>query len=156
MDNNNQNDNNNSQESKNSSEKGHNSGNDANNGRNNDNNGKNDSNDTGRRRYNNNSDRNNRNSNSRFNHNKKNDLIGTIEELGSHVFDCTSGASDLFEKTSRRLADYVGKEYGGAMRFVVENHKIRKVKYPLDLDENASVTEKLIYDAKVKEIVKKR
>ena len=93
-------------------------------------------------------------SNSRNNNNNRSK--GAIEEFGYHVYDCTGkGVSDLYERTTRKLADYVGKEYSGAMRYVIENLEKKQVIYPSDLALNATATEKLIYDAKIKEIVKR-
>ena len=66
-----------------------------------------------------------KNNNNRHRKNKKNQnkKTGDIEELGNHVFDCASGASELYERTSRKLADYIGREYGGDMRCVIETTK---------------------------------
>ena len=41
------------------------------------------------------------------------------------------------------------------MRYLIENHKNKKITIPADLPSTATATEKLVYDAKVKEIVKK-
>ena len=45
----------------------------------------------------------------------------------------------------RRIAGYVGKKYGGAYRYVIENHKDKTIKYPEDInDTTATRIEQLI------------
>ena len=74
---------------------------------------------------------NNKNNNNRYRGNKnQNKKSGDIEELGNHVHDCASGASEICERTSRKLADYIGREHGGDMRYVIENHKKKTMQKP--------------------------
>src|SRR5210317_172472 len=102
--------------------------------------------------HNNNNNLNNTNRGSGGNNNKG--KRGQIDELGSNVFDVDS--SDQFERTTRTLADYVGKKYGGAMRYVIENRKKKNIRYPADLPDNATRTETLIYEEEIKRVVIKK
>ena len=56
----------------------------------------------------------------------------------------------------RKIADYVGQKYGGAMRYAVENLKEKVVILPNDLEDTATKTEIMIYNEEVKEAVKER
>src|SRR5210317_1892748 len=101
---------------------------------------------------------NNNNRNNKFNNNaNKNNYKGKrgqIDELGNNVLDVCS--SDQFERTTKTLADYVGKKYGGAMRYVIENRKKKNIRYPADLPDNATRTETLIYEEEIKRVVIKK
>ena len=66
------------------------------------------------------------------------------------------GTAGLFERTSRKLADYVGKEFGGGVRYAVEYHEIKKIPDPDPLDRSPSSAARMIYNEKIKEIVKEK
>src|SRR5210317_1437948 len=42
------------------------------------------------------------------------------------------------------------------MRYVIENHKKKNIKYPADLPDNATQTETLIYEEEIKRVVIKK
>src|SRR5210317_518172 len=111
---------------------------------------------SGENNNNNRSNNNNRNNkyNNNFNKNNYKGKRGQIDELGNNFFDV--GSSDQFERTTRTLADYVGKKYGGSMRYVIENHKKKNIKYPADLPDNATRTETPIYEEEIKRVVIKK
>ena len=49
---------------------------------------------------------------------------GKCEDLKGHIYDCSDAKqSDLFTKTTKELAEYVGRTYkhGGDIRLAVEN-----------------------------------
>ena len=110
----------------------------------------------GNRNYNRNSkSNNNKNNNNRHRGNKnQNKKTGDIEELGNHVLNCASGASETHERTSRKLADYIGREHGGDMRYVVENHKKKTMPKPEQVDSPTEADE-LIFKAKCSNYVKR-
>ena len=88
---------------------------------------------------------------------KKKNVKGDIEELGENVFDLIGGGTaGLFERTSRKLADYVGKEYGGSIRYAVEYHEEKKIADPDPLGSNPSAAQRMIYNEEIKEIVKEK
>ena len=96
-----------------------------------------------------------KNNNNRYRGNEnQNKKTGDIEELGNHVFDCVSGASEIHERTSRKLADYIGREYGGDMRYVIENHKKKTIPKPEQVDSPTEADE-LIFKAKCSNYVKR-
>jgi hypothetical protein len=51
-------------------------------------------------------------------------VLGKTEELGEHVYKIgSSDQADTFVRTTEAIADYVGVNYGWAMRVLVKNRK---------------------------------
>ena len=46
--------------------------------------------------------------------------------------------SDKFDQTTRILADYVGKKYGGSARHVVKNNRNKIFNYPADINKTTA------------------
>ena len=136
------------------SETNNNNNNSSNNNNNtNSNNNKNKSNNN--RNYRNSKSNKSKNNNNRYRGNKnQNKKTGDIEELGNHVFDCVSGASEIYERTSRKLADYIGREHGGDMQHVIKNHK-KKVKPKIEQVDSPTEADELMFKAKYSDCVKR-
>ena len=66
---------------------------------------------------------------------------GKCEELHGHVYDCTdSRQSDQFTKTTKEVAEYIGRtyRYGGDARLAVEKLKKPVFDEPRDPPEDAN------------------
>jgi hypothetical protein len=60
----------------------------------------------------------------RPNRNDKNSLQGNIVELGNNVYQYgTRDQGDRFTRTTKVIANYVGREYSKEMRLLVKNQK---------------------------------
>ena len=70
------------------------------------------------------------------------------------MFDCVPGASETHERTSRKLADCIGREHGGDMRYVIENHKKKTMQKPEQVG-NPTEADELIFKAKCSNYVKR-
>ena len=58
--------------------------------------------------------------------------------------------SEQLDITTRRLADYMGKKYGGTSRNVIKNHTKKKMNHPEDIYEITTTrTEQLLQEANI-------
>ena len=83
---------------------------------------------------------------------------GKCDELKGHIYDCSDARqSDLFTKTTKEIAEYVGRtyKYGGDIRLVVENLQLVTFVEPDDPDANATRTQVRIWEKQVDEFVKR-
>jgi hypothetical protein len=77
---------------------------------------------------------------------------GKCDELKGHIFDCSDvRQADLFAKTCKEIAEYVGRnyKYGGDARLIVENLARPILPEPEDPPEKASATKKRIWEKQV-------
>ena len=82
---------------------------------------------------------------------------GDIDDLGDNIFDIVGGGTpSLFEKTSRKLAGYVGTKFGGSIRYAVENLQEKQVVLPPDLDDKASEAQKALRLEEIRDIAKEK
>ena len=84
---------------------------------------------------------------------------GGCEALKGHIYDCseTRHQSDLYVKTTKELADYVGSTFshGGDARYIIENLAMPIWTKPASLAVNADDVDKMIQKKEVEELKKK-
>ena len=83
---------------------------------------------------------------------------GKCADLKGHVYDCsTSKQADQFNKTTKEIAEYVGRTYtyGGDARLAIENLEIVEPPEPEDPPEGATATKRRIWEKRVDEYVKR-
>ena len=83
---------------------------------------------------------------------------GKCEALKGHVYDCSDARqADQFTKTTKEIAEYVGRTYdrGGDVRLVVENLELVTFTEPSDPPANATKTQERIWEKTVDQFVKK-
>ena len=83
---------------------------------------------------------------------------GKCADLKGHVYDCsTSKQADQFNKTTKEIAEYVGRTYtyGGDARLAIENLEIVEPPEPEDPPEGATETKRRIWEKHVDEYVKR-
>jgi hypothetical protein len=83
---------------------------------------------------------------------------GRCEELKGHIYDCSDAKqSDLFVKTTKEIALYVGRmyTYGGDIKIAIESLAMPTLKVPTDLAAGATKTKELIWKKKVEEYVRR-
>jgi hypothetical protein len=83
---------------------------------------------------------------------------GRCKELKGHIYNCSDARqSDLFTKTTKEIALYVGRTYtyGGDMKIAVESLAMPTLKVPTDPPATATKTEELIWKKKVEEYVRR-
>lgn len=69
---------------------------------------------------------------------------GKCSELKGHIYDCSdSRQSDQFTKTTKEIAEYVGRtyKYGGDIRVVVGNLEETTIDPPKDPPDDATKTQ---------------
>ena len=84
---------------------------------------------------------------------------GRCEDLKGHIYDCSDvRQSDIFAKTTKEVAGYVGRtyKYGSDVAVAVEKLAQPIIKIPEDLAKNASETEKYVWKKEVDEYVKQK
>ena len=84
---------------------------------------------------------------------------GKCDDLKGHIYDCSdSRQADQFTKTTREIAEYVGRtyKYGGDARVTVENLEKATIRMPDDLPEGANKTMERIWEKEVDEYVKRK
>jgi hypothetical protein len=84
---------------------------------------------------------------------------GKCDALKGHIYDCSdSRQADLYSKTTKEIAEYVGRTYtyGGDMRRAVERLEVPAFVMPEDPAEDATETEREIWKVEVKEFVHRR
>jgi hypothetical protein len=82
---------------------------------------------------------------------------GKCDELKGFIFNCSdSRQADLFVKTAREIAEYVGRSYryGGDTRLAVENLVMPVLDMPIDPPTEATKTKTRIWEKKVDKYVK--
>ncbi len=82
---------------------------------------------------------------------------GKCKELKGRVYDCSDARqSDLFTRTTKEVAEYVGRtyKYSGNIRLVVKNMALPTLLAPVDPLEGASQTEERIWEKNVDEFVR--
>jgi hypothetical protein len=89
---------------------------------------------------------------------KSNRFEGQCAQLRGYIFDCADARqSDMFIKTTKEIADYVGWSYkfGGDIRLVVEGRKLSEIEQPMNPPTKASRTQECIWEKLVDEYVKR-
>ena len=84
---------------------------------------------------------------------------GRCEEIKSHIYDCSDARqSDIFAKTTKEIAGYVGRtyKYGSDAGLAVERLTLRTLTMPTDPIASASDTEKYVWKKEVDEYVKQK
>lgn len=84
---------------------------------------------------------------------------GKCDDLKGHIYDCSdSRQADQFAKTTKEVAEYVGRtyKYGGDARLAVENLELPEMVMPQDPPEGATKTENRIWEKEVDEYVKRK
>ena len=77
---------------------------------------------------------------------------GKSTDLKGHIYDCSDARqSDQFIKTTREIAEYVGRayKYGGDARLAVETLTIPRIVTPPDPAEGASKGEERIWEKSI-------
>ena len=77
---------------------------------------------------------------------------GRCEQLKGHIFDCSdSRQSDMFTKTVKEIAEYVGRtyKYSGDIRLAVENLELPIAIEPDDPPADATRTQVRIWEKKL-------
>jgi len=83
---------------------------------------------------------------------------GRIDELKNNVYNYSSNRHDeLFATTTKEIANYVGRTFsmGGYMKSAIENLTMPTFAPPAEPGENPSMTEKRIWEEKIKLHVKR-
>ena len=82
---------------------------------------------------------------------------GKCADLKGHIYDCSDvRQSDQFTKTTKEIAEYVGRtyKYGGDTRLAVETLTVPTIPIPADPAEGANRSETRIWEKTVDEYVK--
>jgi hypothetical protein len=72
---------------------------------------------------------------------------GKCEDLKGHIFDCSdSRQADIYSKTVKEIAEYVGREYkfGNDVQLAIENLTVPTLTIPEDSATTATETQKYI------------
>ena len=83
---------------------------------------------------------------------------GRCEELKGHIYDCSDARqADMFVKTTKEIAEYVGRtyKYGSDARLAIDNMKRPKIQEPDDPKKDATATQKKIWEKRIDEYVKR-
>ena len=83
---------------------------------------------------------------------------GKCDDLKGYIYYCSDARqADLFAKTTKEIAEYVGRtyKYGGDIRLVVENLALPTLAVPDDPPDGASRTVQQIWEKNVDEYVKR-
>eukprot|EP00978_Attheya_sp_CCMP212_P020631 scaffold59246_cov62-Attheya_sp.AAC.2 len=91
---------------------------------------------------------------------KKPKFVGAVEELEGNIYDCNnSRQSDIYVKTTMKIAEYVGRslKYGDDARIAIDNMSIAipGLVCPVDYADKATKTQVRIWEKKVDEYVKR-
>jgi len=74
---------------------------------------------------------------------------GKCDGLKGHIYDCSDARqSDLYTKTTKEIAEYVGRtftHYGGDVRLAVENLEVPTFVEPTDPPVEATLTQREIW-----------
>ena len=84
---------------------------------------------------------------------------GKCDDLKGHVYDCSdSRQADQFARTTKEIAEYVGRtyKYGGDTRLAVENLAFPKMVEPEDPPDGASKTKIKIWERDVEEFCRRQ
>ena len=82
---------------------------------------------------------------------------GKCDDLKGNIYDCSDARqSDLFAKTTKEIASYLGRtyKYGGDICLVVKNLEMVALDMPKDPPKGATRTENRIWEKEVHEHVK--
>jgi len=83
---------------------------------------------------------------------------GKCDDIKGHIYDCSDARqSDLFVKTTKEVAEYVGRtyKYGGDIWLAVENLELSIINKPSDPPAGATRTQECIWEKQVDEYVKR-
>ena len=83
---------------------------------------------------------------------------GKVEALKGFYYDCSdSKQSDMFVKTTKEIAGYVGRTYkmGGDTRIAIETQEVPKFAIPADIAEDAPKGEVRLWEKKLDHISKR-
>lgn len=82
---------------------------------------------------------------------------GREPDLSGHIYDCTYKQADMYSKTTREIAEYVGRtyKYGTDVRLAIESLKNTNIEQPEDPPDPATRTQTLIWEKRVVEYVKR-
>lgn len=84
---------------------------------------------------------------------------GRCDALKGHIYDYATPrvAADLYTKTTKEVAEYVGwtYKYGGDIHSAIEHGRKPSITKPVDVGKNASETDSLIWKKQVDEYVKR-
>ena len=84
---------------------------------------------------------------------------GKCADLKGHIYDCSDvRQSDQYTKTTKEIAEYVGRtyKYGGDTRLAIETLKKPELVEPTDPPEEASKTASKIWEKEIDAYVKKK
>ena len=84
---------------------------------------------------------------------------GICGELRGHIYDCSDAKqADLFAKTSKEIAEYIGRtfKYGGDIRLTVENLKKPTIDKPDDPPTGATNTDMKIWEKEIEDYVRRK
>jgi hypothetical protein len=90
--------------------------------------------------------------------NRQTKFTGRCEELNGNIYDCTdSRQANLYSKTTKDIAEYIGRtyRYGMDTRLAIENLQYIACEVPEDPDDNATKTQIRIWEKKIDDYVKK-
>jgi hypothetical protein len=80
-------------------------------------------------------------------------FTGSIEQLKGKIFDYgVSRTEEIYADTTKEIAGYVGRTFseGGVMKTIVETLEYPTLPMPSDPPDNATLTEKKVWEEKVK------
>ena len=82
---------------------------------------------------------------------------GRIEALSGHVYDYSTRQEELFTTTTREIAGYVGRTFqsSGDIKSSILTLRTPTIAEPEDLPETATVTQRRIWEEKIKMYVKR-
>ena len=84
---------------------------------------------------------------------------GKCADLKGHIYDCSDvRQSDQYTKTTKEIAEYVGRtyKYGGDTRLTVETLKKPVIVAPTDPPDDATKTDGKIWEKEIDAYVKKK
>jgi Zinc knuckle len=87
-----------------------------------------------------------------------NKFEGTTEGVLGHIYDCRYDQADLYAKTTKAIAEYVGKQLKGGYEVGKAMEKLVDIMptLPDELPADASAVEKLVFDKEITEYVKEK
>jgi hypothetical protein len=84
---------------------------------------------------------------------------GKCDDLKGHIYDCSSPRQvDLFAKTTKEIAEYVGRSYryGTDVQRAIQEMALPILRKPVDPPDQASKTDSAIWSNEVSTYVKRR
>jgi hypothetical protein len=83
---------------------------------------------------------------------------GKSDDLKGHIYDCSdSRQADQFAKTTKEIAEYVGRtyKYGGDARLAIENLEVPEIPEPSEPPPGSSRTRERIWEKQIDEWVRR-